>query len=159
MDDEIHRWGINPKRGGGRLAQPPGASRPRRRLPGPWWLWALVGLLFVALVSVAMSKGSGSPEPVPTVTVTEPGPTVTETEEAAEPTVTETVTEPADASEGVGDAPEPTSEPTTAQDVYYANCDEARAAGDAPLYAGDPGYSSDLDRDGDGVACEPYVGN
>lgn len=38
--------------------------------------------------------------------------------------------------------------------VYYANCSEARAAGDTPLYLGEPGYSSHLDRDGDGVACE-----
>lgn len=37
---------------------------------------------------------------------------------------------------------------------YYANCSAARAAGAAPLYAGQPGYSSKLDRDGDGVACE-----
>lgn len=35
-----------------------------------------------------------------------------------------------------------------------ANCAAVRAAGAAPIYAGDPGYSSDLDRDGDGVACE-----
>jgi excalibur calcium-binding domain-containing protein len=38
--------------------------------------------------------------------------------------------------------------------VYYANCTEARAAGDTPLYVGDPGYRRALDRDGDGVACE-----
>lgn len=38
--------------------------------------------------------------------------------------------------------------------AYYANCSAVRAAGAAPIYAGDPGYSSDLDRDGDGVACE-----
>jgi outer membrane biosynthesis protein TonB len=38
--------------------------------------------------------------------------------------------------------------------VYYQNCDAARAAGAAPLYAGQPGYRSALDRDGDGVACE-----
>ena len=36
----------------------------------------------------------------------------------------------------------------------FANCTEARAAGVAPLYAGQPGYASKLDRDGDGVACE-----
>jgi endonuclease YncB( thermonuclease family) len=36
----------------------------------------------------------------------------------------------------------------------YANCTEARAAGAAPLYRGDPGYSARLDRDQDGVACE-----
>nr|WP_304608764.1 excalibur calcium-binding domain-containing protein [Glycomyces amatae] len=38
--------------------------------------------------------------------------------------------------------------------VYYENCDAARAAGAAPVYAGHPGYGSHLDRDGDGVACE-----
>lgn len=38
--------------------------------------------------------------------------------------------------------------------VYYANCTEARAAGAAPIYRGQPGYRSGLDRDDDGVACE-----
>ncbi|MBM7277115.1 DUF1524 domain-containing protein [Gordonia rubripertincta] len=38
--------------------------------------------------------------------------------------------------------------------AYYANCSAARAAGAAPLYAGQPGYRAKLDRDGDGVACE-----
>lgn len=36
----------------------------------------------------------------------------------------------------------------------YANCSAVRAAGAAPIYRGDPGYSKKLDRDGDGVACE-----
>jgi len=40
------------------------------------------------------------------------------------------------------------------EDVYYANCAAVRAAGMDPLYVGDPGYRSGLDRDGDGVACE-----
>ena len=43
-------------------------------------------------------------------------------------------------------------------DVYYANCDAARAAGAAPIYRGQPGYRSELDRDNDGIACEPYRG-
>ncbi|MGB7236232.1 MAG: excalibur calcium-binding domain-containing protein [Rhodococcus sp. (in: high G+C Gram-positive bacteria)] len=38
--------------------------------------------------------------------------------------------------------------------VIYANCDAVRAAGAAPIYAGDPGYSIKLDRDQDGVGCE-----
>jgi len=38
--------------------------------------------------------------------------------------------------------------------AYYANCAAAKAAGAAPLRRGQPGYSSALDRDGDGVACE-----
>lgn len=48
----------------------------------------------------------------------------------------------------------PTGEPEPAPDVYFANCDAARAAGAAPLYRGEPGYRAGLDRDGDGVACE-----
>jgi hypothetical protein len=42
--------------------------------------------------------------------------------------------------------------------VYYPNCDAARAAGAAPIYRGQPGYRPALDRDDDGIACEPYRG-
>ncbi|QDG87446.1 excalibur calcium-binding domain-containing protein [Pseudarthrobacter sp. NIBRBAC000502770] len=45
----------------------------------------------------------------------------------------------------------PAQAPATA---YYANCTAAKNAGAAPLHRGQPGYSSSLDRDGDGVACE-----
>ncbi|WP_234027616.1 excalibur calcium-binding domain-containing protein [Aurantiacibacter arachoides] len=42
--------------------------------------------------------------------------------------------------------------PVTA--AYFRNCSDARAQGAAPVRSGDPGYSSKLDRDGDGVGCE-----
>ncbi|MEU0536672.1 excalibur calcium-binding domain-containing protein [Amycolatopsis tolypomycina] len=53
-------------------------------------------------------------------------------------------------------APPPPPVETTeeAPAAYYANCSAAKAAGAAPLYRGEPGYRSALDRDGDGVACE-----
>lgn len=38
--------------------------------------------------------------------------------------------------------------------VPFANCRAARAAGAAPVYRGDPGYASWLDRDNDGIGCE-----
>ncbi len=38
--------------------------------------------------------------------------------------------------------------------VSYKNCSAVRAAGKAPLLEGEPGYSTKLDRDRDGVACE-----
>jgi hypothetical protein len=38
--------------------------------------------------------------------------------------------------------------------ISYRNCSHARAAGAAPVRAGDPGYGPHLDRDGDGVGCE-----
>ena len=50
-------------------------------------------------------------------------------------------------------APAPVAEPVP-QATYYPNCSAARAAGVAPLYRGQPGYASTLDRDNDGVACE-----
>lgn len=76
--------------------------------------------------------------PIPTTT-TEP-PTVAQ-EAAAPNTTTQPVHVPAQPS-------------TRAATVSYANCGEVRAARAAPLYAGQPGYSRKLDRDGDGVACE-----
>lgn len=58
-----------------------------------------------------------------------------------------------DSGSGEGSEEEATPEPEP-QKEFYANCKEAKAAGAAPLYKGDPGYRSDLDRDGDGIACE-----
>ncbi|WP_334163727.1 excalibur calcium-binding domain-containing protein [Phenylobacterium sp.] len=40
----------------------------------------------------------------------------------------------------------------------FPNCAAARAAGAAPVRRGEPGYGPHLDRDGDGVGCEPYRG-
>jgi Excalibur calcium-binding domain len=48
--------------------------------------------------------------------------------------------------------------PVASSGTYWRNCDEARAAGAAPIYVGDPGFRAALDRDGDGIACEPYRG-
>jgi hypothetical protein len=38
--------------------------------------------------------------------------------------------------------------------VYFPTCAAAKAAGAAPLYIGEPGYRTGLDRDKDGKACE-----
>lgn len=52
-------------------------------------------------------------------------------------------------------APAPVEQaPAPVENVTYANCDAVRAAGAAPIYAGQPGYSKKLDRDGDGIGCE-----
>jgi endonuclease YncB( thermonuclease family) len=50
-------------------------------------------------------------------------------------------------------SPSSTERPAADHDSY-ASCEEARSAGAAPLYTGDSGYSPELDRDGDGMACE-----
>ena len=41
-----------------------------------------------------------------------------------------------------------------APSAYFGSCADAKAAGAAPLYSGQPGYRAGLDRDRDGVACE-----
>ncbi|MFY0515234.1 excalibur calcium-binding domain-containing protein [Streptomyces anulatus] len=55
-----------------------------------------------------------------------------------------------------GNASQPAPKATDPAPAYYENCDAARAAGAAPVEEGDPGYAPHLDRDGDGVGCEPW---
>ena len=88
---------------------------------------------------------SPTPSPSPSTTPT-PSPEPTTTEPTPEPPVDTPIEEP---------TPEPPAQPEPApQQAYYSSCREAKAAGATPLYRGDPGYRSGLDRDGDGVACE-----
>lgn len=54
--------------------------------------------------------------------------------------------------------PQITSYGVTQAGPPYRSCREARAAGAAPMYRGQPGYNPSLDGDGDGIACEPYRG-
>lgn len=76
------------------------------------------------------------PSPTPADATTPPGPTAT----ASTP----------GASTAAASTPLPGVRATP---VVYKNCAEVRAAGKAPLHRGDPGYSSALDRNGDGEAC------
>jgi len=88
-------------------------------------------LLFLEPVSIALREAT----PVPPAAV------------AAQPS--QAVTRPAPA------APQPAAAaPQAPASTYYANCSAARGDGAAPVRAGDPGYGSHLDRDGDGVGCE-----
>lgn len=56
------------------------------------------------------------------------------------------------------DAGSGAASPAANGEPHYRYCSDARAAGAAPLQRSDPGYAAHLDRDGDGVACEPYRG-
>jgi hypothetical protein len=55
---------------------------------------------------------------------------------------------------GGGQKPPTNDPPSGVQGTYYANCDDARAKGAAPVYAGQPGYRAGLDSDNDGIGCE-----
>lgn len=84
-----------------------------------------------------------APEPTPEPTTAAPAPSPTPAPApAAAPT------------QAPAPAPAAAPAPAPAAEVYYANCTEARAAGAAPIYEGQPGYRAAMDRDGDGVACE-----
>ncbi|HUQ58109.1 excalibur calcium-binding domain-containing protein [Lentzea sp.] len=49
--------------------------------------------------------------------------------------------------------PKPTTQPKPPP-VFFATCDDARRAGAAPLYWGQPGYRVELDENRNGIACE-----
>ena len=50
----------------------------------------------------------------------------------------------------------PKRQNSNSRDIYIKNCSEARALGFSSIRKGEPGYGLHLDRDRDGVACEPY---
>ncbi|MGW8696274.1 excalibur calcium-binding domain-containing protein [Streptomyces eurythermus] len=145
---------------------PPSTPRNPRWARKRYILPALALALFVGVGIGAADEDPASDtepaaaQPRPTVTVTatatathtadpEPAPTVTETR-----TVKVTTTVTAQPAYGGGTSGGEAADAGGSGSVHYANCTAARAAGDTPLYAGDPGYDSHLDRDGDGVACE-----
>lgn len=91
------------------------------------------------------------PEPVPAAPRTGAPEPVARRPVATQPAATPRVPTPRTAVPPAD--PGPAAEPDR-QSTSYANCAEVRAAGAAPINRGEPGYSSKLDRDGDGVACE-----
>jgi hypothetical protein len=60
-----------------------------------------------------------------------------------------------DAIEQVGALTETRHRPPRPGD-HWGGCNDARSAGTAPIYRGEPGYREAMDGDGDGIACEPY---
>ena len=95
----------------------------------------------VSTPSETPSEASDDASPTPEET--------TEPEPVAEEPVVEPEEEPAEEPAPPAPAPKPAPAP-----VRFSSCKQAREAGAAPLYRGDPGYSSNLDHDNDGVACE-----
>lgn len=113
--------------------------------------------LFVSIVTGCSDSGSDGTESSTSVV------TRVVTEVASQPATTTTTAAPLAPTTTETPAYTPPPEPPytppavvepDAPSIYYASCAAVRAAGAAPIHRGDPGYSSDLDRDGDGVACE-----
>ena len=93
-----------------------------------------------------------TPSETPSEASDDASPTPEETAEP-EPVVVEPIVEPTEEPAEEPAPPAPAPKPAPAP-VHFTSCKQAREAGAAPLYRGDPGYSSNLDRDNDGVACE-----
>jgi hypothetical protein len=108
-------------------------------LTDPLTLQAFLGTLPARIQTIpdlATELGEALPTAVEGIAACLPAPPATEEPEPTPPPVTQPVAQPA---------------------VYYANCDDARARGAAPVYAGQAGYDSHLDNDNDGVGCEQEV--
>jgi hypothetical protein len=109
-------------------------------------LW-VTGAERAAMVSVLSSCPT---EPLPSGSTVPPAPAPAVVAPAPAPEIA-VAPAPAPAPAPVP-VPAPALAPATS--VYYPNCAAARAAGAAPVRTGDPGYSTKLDRDRDGVGCE-----
>lgn len=130
------------------------AARRRKRRQQQLTTKMVAGSMLAVLVG-AGSYLSGSPE-VPT------------SFDHSQPVDTTTYVPPTRTSAEELDAQQPSARPqafprevptqTADSGWSYPNCAAARAAGAAPIKIGEPGYGSHLDRDGDGIACEPYHG-
>jgi hypothetical protein len=101
--------------------------------------------LINTIFSAALEQTTTTTTAAPTTTTIAPTTTT-----AAAPTTTTTAAPPPPPPTTAATQPPPPPAPST----YYANCSAARAAGAAPVYRGQPGYGSHLDRDDDGVGCE-----
>ncbi|MFI7234452.1 excalibur calcium-binding domain-containing protein [Streptomyces cyaneofuscatus] len=139
---------------------PDGQPVKRKRLRG---CLIVVGVAIVAMLALggildACTSSDSDKKPDPAVTT----PASTQPEETIPPSspVSEAPPPPLE-SEPKPDVTTGSTQPTEEESseppagVYYENCDAARAAGAAPLLRGDPGYRDELDREGDGIACEP----
>ncbi len=120
-------------------------------------LVVLIGVFMPAACGAGEDSAESADAGSTTTTVVD----VTTTEAPVEPPTTEPPPPPATATPTTATPTTARSRPTMTEapasaptGVSYSNCSEAKAAGAAPISRGEPGYSSSLDRDDDGIACE-----
>ena len=111
-----------------------------------WMKYYAIGMIAFLLGRESVEEKSITPQrlissPTPSSIKADPGAARSESSSAAPPpeSIAQETVEPSEATE---------------EQIYFARCADARAAGYAPMHLNEPGYSSHLDRDGDGVACE-----
>ncbi|WP_288813398.1 excalibur calcium-binding domain-containing protein [uncultured Corynebacterium sp.] len=110
-----------------------------------------------ATTTATSTSSTPASSSTPTSSSSEPEPSTPPAEEAAPvENAPQNFFAPAPAPEPAP-APAPAYEPApapAAPDMKFSSCKEALAAGYSHMTTGSPGYSTNLDRDGDGVACD-----
>jgi hypothetical protein len=125
----------------------------------PWPVWAAAGSVFVLFAVLGAVTRGPAPVPVAAHSLADGIERATAGPPAASPTAAATGQPryPGVAYPTVPVSPVPSTVTPTAvasASGYYGSCAAAEAAGAAPLRRGRPGYRPELDRDGDGVACD-----
>lgn len=129
------------------------AARRKKRRQQQLTAKMAVGTMLVA----AVGAGSFFTGRNDTSTTIDQSPTIDTTSNVPSP---RTTADELDAQQPSSRTDAPPQEPIQTADSNwsYPNCAAARAAGAAPINIGEPGYGPHLDRDGDGIGCEPYRG-
>lgn len=114
----------------------PAAPIKRRKVSALTWTAGalLIGALVAGTVLSVVPSGMVNGAAPVTTTAAEPEPSATPTK-SKKPKATKKKA-----------APEPT--------LRYPSCNEVWAGGQGPFKEGEPGYTKQLDPDGDGIACE-----
>jgi hypothetical protein len=124
----------------------------------PWQVWATAGAVFLLFAALGAVTRSPATVPVAAHSLSDGLERGTGSSAAPEPSTTPEPGRPQYPGmaypSGPAALPRPPV-PTQTAAVYYADCAAAEAAGAAPISRGRPGYRTELDRDGDGVACDP----
>jgi Excalibur calcium-binding domain len=124
----------------------------------PWQVWAAAGAVFVLFAVLGAVTRGPATVPVAAHSLSDGLERGTGSSAAAEPSATPEPDRPRypGMAYPTGPATPPrVPDPTPTASAYFPNCAAAEAAGAAPISRGRPGYRPELDRDGDGVACDP----
>jgi hypothetical protein len=150
---------------------------PKKKRKWPWVIAGCVALLIIIGLVAPDSEQKEEPKAVvetsTIATTTAPTPTSTTMKAPTSTTVVTSVVTSIVEVPPTRDEPGTATQtpiplvPQTSTPVYvppapepdlpsasFSNCTEAKAAGVAPIYKGEPGYSTSLDRDRDGIACD-----
>lgn len=119
-----------------------------KRSPWPWIVGGILALMVVCCGVVMVSASLTAPNPAPSWTI-EPGTT------GPVGPVTQEPPSPSDSPNVVSPEPAALKEDGNEENVYFSNCAEALDRHPGGVLSTTPGYRKALDRDGDGVACEP----